>query len=248
MQLKEIVDYIHETLEVSRFRDYCPNGLQVEGRAEIRRIVGGVTANQALIDAALARGADAILVHHGWFWKGEEPSIVGIKKQRLQRLLACDVSLLAYHLPLDAHPVLGNNAGLAEVLQLEETFRCGEQGLLSIGLVREPRPLMAWGEWLEGLLAHRPLLIGEPSREIQRVAWCTGSAGSYFSEAIAAGVDAFVTGEISEPLVHLARESGVAYIAAGHHATERFGVQRLGKHLAERFVLDFEFIEVSSPV
>lgn len=248
MRLQELENYIQQTLETSRFRDYCPNGLQVEGGAEINALVSGVTANLALIEAAVEAKADAILVHHGWFWKNEDARIVGIKQRRLALLLKHDISMLAYHLPLDAHPVLGNNAQLALRLGLQLDSNFGDQMLGCLGAAEEELPLSAWQSLLIQKLGHKPLLVGEPNKLISRVAWCSGAAQSYFAEAIALGVDAFVTGEISEPMVHLSRESGVAFIAAGHHATERFGVSALGEDLAQKFGISHCFIDVSSPV
>lgn len=249
MRLLELENYIQQTLETSRFRDYCPNGLQVEGRDNVRLLVTGVTANLALIEEAIKIGADAILVHHGWFWKNEDPRIIGAKRRRLDVLIKQDVSLLAYHLPLDAHPELGNNAQLAARLGLSLESHYGDQSLGCVGVMEAELPLSAWRDFLCSRLAHAPLLIGDPEKPIRRVAWCTGAAQSYFAEAIAmGGIDAFITGEISEPMVHLSRESGVAFIAAGHHATERFGVSALGEHLALRFGIEHRFIDIPSPV
>ena len=248
MQLKSMCDYIHQMLEPWRFRDYCPNGLQIEGRGEVLRLVSGVTANQALIEMAIAAQADAVLVHHGYFWRNEDPCIVGVKKQRLAPWLRHDISLLAYHLPLDAHPELGNNAGLARALGFVEQGRYGEQDLACVGSSGGDMILGEWPAWLEARLGHVPLVVGDLSRKIRRVAWCSGAAQSYFAGAIELGVDAFISGEISEPMVHLARETGVAYIAAGHHATERFGAAALGEHLAARFGISHQFCDVPSPV
>lgn len=248
MRLQELENYIQQTLETSRFRDYCPNGLQVEGKSEINLLVTGVTANLALIETAVELGADAVLVHHGWFWKNEDARIVGIKRRRLALLLENNISLFAYHLPLDAHPELGNNAQLARRLGLTLENVFGDQGLGCLGMVDEVRPLSAWQELLLQKLGHEPLVVGSHDQPIRRVAWCTGAAQSFFNEAIYLGVDAFITGEISEPMVHLSRESGVAYIAAGHHASERYGAQALGEHLAHIFKIDHQFIEISSPV
>ena len=248
MLLIELRDYIESQLEVSRFRDYCPNGIQVEGKPAVQRIASGVTASQRLLEAALDWGADAVLVHHGYFWRGETPAISGSKKQRVARLLAADVSLLAYHLPLDAHPVLGNNAQLASRLGLIEHGRFGEQAIACYGELRSAATLAEWGRVIEQQLSRPPLIIGNPQQPLRRVAWCTGGAQSYFEQAIELGVDAFLTGEISEPQCHLAEESGVAFIAAGHHATERYGVQALGNHLAEHFNLTHQFFDLTVPV
>jgi dinuclear metal center YbgI/SA1388 family protein len=248
MKREELVSYLDELLEPGKYRDYCPNGLQVEGRDEVRRIVTGVTASQALLDAAVARGADTILVHHGYFWKGEDGRVTGMRRRRLGALIEHDINLLAYHLPLDAHPVLGNNAQLAARLGWLADGRFGEQDIAWQGVLAEPAALAELAGKVAQTLGRTPLVIGDPQRTIRRIAWCSGGAQGYFEQAIALGVDAFLSGEISEQTVHLARESGVAYLAAGHHATERGGVMALAGHLAERFGLDCEFVDVDNPV
>lgn len=250
MQRTELQRYLDELLDAARFRDYCPNGLQVEGRAEIRRVVFGVSASLALIVRAIGAGADAIVVHHGWFWRGEDGRVTGTRKTRLARLLEHDINLFAYHLPLDAHPELGNNAQLARLMGWQAERRFAEQDIGCIGRRVAGGPVSA--ARLAGQLGERlgraPLLIGDGEREIARIAWCTGGAQSMFEQAIEAGAEVFVSGEISEQTVHLARESGVPYIAAGHHATERYGVQALAAHLAERRGLHCEFVDIDNPV
>ena len=248
MKREELVSYLDRLLEPTKFKDYCPNGLQVEGRGEVGRIVAGVTASQALLDAAVARGADAILVHHGYFWKGDDGRVTGIRRQRLGTLINHDINLLAYHLPLDAHPEFGNNAQLALGLDWLPEARFGEQDIAWLGRLAEPADLATVSGNVERLLGRVPLVIGEAGWPVRRIAWCTGGAQGYFEQAIALGVDAYVSGEISEQTVHLARESGVAYIAAGHHATERGGVQALAAHLREKFGLDCEFVDIENPV
>ncbi len=244
-----LTQYLNELLKPEGFKDYCPNGLQVEGREEIRRLVCGVTANQALLDLAIAEQADAILVHHGWFWRGETGVITGIKRNRLKTLLANDINLYAYHLPLDAHPALGNNVGLAKAAGWQQTGVFGDQGLGCIGIPEAPATVATLAANLEKFLGRPPFVLAESlDKPIGRIAWCTGGAQSYFEAAIAAGADAFVTGEVSEPMVHLARETGVAYIAAGHHATERFGVQALGEVIAAHFGIGVRYLDVDSPV
>lgn len=248
MHRDELTRYLEQLLEASRFRDYCPNGLQVEGRAQISRVVTGVTASLALIEQAVAGGADAILVHHGYFWRGEDARVVGARRARLSVLLAHDINLYAYHLPLDAHPLLGNNAQLALRLGLRELGRAGEQDVLCWG---EPVAEITAGEFarhIESRLARVPLFIGEPTRLVRRIAWCTGAGQSYFDQALALGVDAFLTGEISEQQVHAARESGVAFFAAGHHATERYGIQAVGERLAVDLGLSHRHIDIPNPV
>ena len=248
MHRTELDAYLDQYLEVARFRDYCPNGLQVEGRESVRRIVSGVTASAALLKAAIDAQADAVLVHHGYFWRGEDVRIVGIRRSRIALLLEHDVNLYAFHLPLDAHPEVGNNAALARVLGFTVSGRFGEQDLGFHGSVHDAVTLGALASDIEARLGRAPLVIGDPSRNVQRIAWCTGAAQGYLEDAVRLGVDAFVSGEISEQTVHLARESGVAYIAAGHHATERYGVQALGAHLAARFQLEHRFIDIPNPV
>ncbi|HLP98587.1 MAG TPA: Nif3-like dinuclear metal center hexameric protein [Sideroxyarcus sp.] len=248
MRLLELRDYIESELAVSRFRDYCPNGMQVEGRAEVSRIATGVTASQAVLEEAIAWGADAILVHHGYFWRGEDAVITGVKKRRVALLLRHDVSLLAYHLPLDAHPLLGNNAQLAERLGLVVEGCFGEQDIACRGVLRQPQTLQQFALHIQSTLQRAPLVIGRADANIGRIAWCSGGGQGYFEQAIALGVDAFLTGEVSEQNVHVAQETGVAFIAAGHHATERYGVQALGEHLAARFGLAHRFFDQDNPV
>jgi dinuclear metal center YbgI/SA1388 family protein len=249
VELQELVSFTDDLLEVERFRDYCPNGLQVEGRPEIRRLVTGVTACQPLLDAALAVGADAILVHHGYFWRGEDVTLTGIRRRRLKTLLEHDISLLAYHLPLDAHPLYGNNVQLAARLGFEVAGRFGPEQP-AIGLHgRLPAPLKgeALAQHLREVLEQTPLHI-TADRPIRTLAWCSGAAQGYIEDAIRLGVDAYLTGEASEQTVHVARENGIHFFAAGHHATERYGVQALGDHLAAQFGLEQEFIDVPNPV
>lgn len=248
MKREELTRYLDDLLDSARFRDYCPNGLQVEGSAEVRRIVAGVTASQLLVDTAIARGADTLLVHHGWFWRGEDGRITGWRKARLQALLGKDINLLAYHLPLDGHAEFGNNAQLARRLGWTVEGRFGEQDIGWQGRAAEATTLVELARNIRVELGREPLVIGDERRPLQRVAWCSGGAQSLFEQAIAQGVDVYVTGEISEQNVHLARESGVAYIAAGHHATERYGVQALAAHVAERFGLACEFVDIDNPV
>ena len=248
MRREELVSYLDRLLEPAKFRDYCPNGLQVEGRGEVQRIVAGVTASQALLDAAVEWQTDAILVHHGYFWKGDDGRITGLRRQRLGTLINHDINLLAYHLPLDAHPELGNNAQLAMRLGWLPEGRFGEQDIAWSGRLAEPCELDVLVSKVTQVLGREPLVIGQDCRPIRRIGWCSGGAQGYFEQAIALGVDAYVSGEISEQTVHLARESGVAYLAAGHHATERYGVEALALHLAERFGLDCTFIDVANPV
>jgi dinuclear metal center YbgI/SA1388 family protein len=248
MHREELRAYLDKLLEIARFRDYCPNGLQVEGRAEVRRIVCGVTASQALLDEAVRLAADAVLVHHGWFWKSEDSRITGIRRKRMATLIGGDLNLFAYHLPLDAHPDLGNNAELARRAGWRIEGRFAEQEIGFIGAPGEGATAATIAATLETQLGRAVMVIGAVDRPVARLAWCSGGAQGMFDEAIQAGADCFVSGEISEQTVHLARESGVPYIAAGHHATERFGVMALGKHLHEKFGLDCPFVDIDNPV
>ncbi len=243
----ELARHLDGLLESDRFKDYGPNGLQVEGREEIRHIVCGVTASLALIDAAIAARADAILVHHGLFWRGQDGRIIGWMKQRLARLLAHDINLFAYHLPLDAHPVLGNNAQLGRQFGWQADARFGDQNLGFAGLLVAPLSLEELTVQMGAVLGRGIVAVPGDGRALRRVAWCTGGAQGYFETAIAAGADVYVTGEISEPQAHYAAETGVAYIAAGHHATERYGVQAVAAEAAGALGLTQQFIDIPNP-
>lgn len=249
--LRDVLALLDRTLEPGRFSDYCPNGLQVEGRTEVRKVVTGVTASLALIDAAIERGADAILVHHGYFWKGEEARITGMKRARLKKLLDHDVSLLAYHLPLDAHPVLGNNAQLAKVLGLvvDGPLEPGNpRSIGNTGVLPVPMSASAFAEHIASRLGRAPQLIAGGPAEIRRIGFCTGGAQGYIDQAIALGVDAYLSGEISEPTVHAARECGIHYFACGHHATERYGIKALGEFLQQETGIAVTFVDIDNPV
>lgn len=247
IQRTDLLAHFDALLQPERFKDYGPNGLQVEGKAAIRHIVSGVTASRALIEAAIADNADAIFVHHGLFWKGMDGRITGWMKERIRLLLAHDISLFAYHLPLDAHPALGNNAqlGLQLGVQFDSTF--GEQAL---GMVGDAQFASADAlvRHVQHVLGRTAICVsGAPEKPIRRLAWCTGGAQGFFEAALAAGADAFVTGEISEPQAHLARETGSTFIAAGHHATERFGAPAVAAHVAQQLGLSHRFIEIENP-
>lgn len=251
VSLKELESELTQVLKPELFNDYCPNGLQVEGRSQVEKIVSGVTACQALIEAAAEQQADLILVHHGYFWRGEDQAITGIKKSRIETLLKNEISLMAYHLPLDAHAELGNNVQLAKVLDLEIEGELVKQNNLALGLtgrVREPLGFVEFQQVLTEKLGRQPLGIEGRSDKIETVAWCTGAAQNYIELAIELGVDAYITGEVSESTVHIARETGLHFFSAGHHATERYGVQALGSYLANRFGLQHQFIDIDNPV
>ncbi len=237
-------------LQVARFRDYCPNGLQVEGRREIKRLITGVTACQLLLDEAVRLDADAILVHHGYFWRGEDMRVIGQKFKRLKTLIENGISLFAYHLPLDSHSSMGNNAQLAQVLGLQAQGRFGEDDIAWIGTSasNEMRTVADLAAIVERKLGRVPTVIGDLNQELDQVAWCTGAAHSMLGNAIEAGAKVFISGEISEPTVHLAREAGVVYMACGHHATERYGVQALGRFVEEQFGIEQQFVDIANPV
>ena len=250
-QLHELVNYCTNLLQVQDYQDYCPNGLQVGGRPEVRRLVSGVTASLALIEAAVEAGADAILVHHGWFWNGEDPRVVGMKQRRLQPLLCNGISLIAYHLPLDGHPELGNNALLGQLLGIVPEGRFGKGpagGIAAYGMLEAAVDSGAFATLIEQRLGRRPLHIAGSGRPLRRVGWCSGAAQGWIEQAAALGLDAFISGEISEHTVHAARELGIDYFAAGHHATERYGVQALGEKLSQEFDLNHTFIDIDNPV
>lgn len=248
VKINELNHYTQQLLQVARFKDYCPNGLQVEGRSEVKKIVTGVTASMALLEAAQQVGADLILVHHGYFWRGEAPELVGIKRKRIKFLLQHDINLMAYHLPLDAHAEFGNNVQLGKLLGLEPQNYAGADDLIAYAELATGLPLAAMTTLLERRLGRSVLTIGDAAQVIKKVAWCTGAAQGYIDQAIAQGADLYISGEISEQTVHQSLETSVAYISAGHHATERYGVQALGKHLAEKFNLEHEFMDIHNPV
>jgi len=248
MRRDELRSYLDRFLEAESYRDYCPNGLQVEGRSEVRRVVCGVSASQALLDEAVRRDADAIVVHHGWFWRGEDGRVTGVRKSRLATLLGHDINLFAYHLPLDAHSELGNNAQLARRMEWHIEGRFGEQDIGFLGSPAQASTAADIAAVLERELARAMLVVGAVDRPVTRLAWCSGAAQGWFEHAIDAGADCYISGEISEQTVHLARESGVPYISAGHHASERYGVMAVGEHLREQFGLDCQFVDIDNPV
>ncbi|MDX9875178.1 MAG: Nif3-like dinuclear metal center hexameric protein [Spongiibacteraceae bacterium] len=247
--LTHLVAEAQQLLQPERFNDYCPNGLQVEGRPEVQLLVTGVTASQALLEAALDAGADAILVHHGYFWKNEPAAIVGMKRRRLGLLLQNEISLLAYHLPLDAHPELGNNAQLARVLGIRMTggLQPTEPSVGNVGELLRPSSAGEFAAHVGAQLGRPPLLVEGGDHPIRTIAWCSGGAQGYIEQAAARGVDAYLTGEVSEQTVHAARELGIHFIAAGHHATERYGARAVGEWLAGRLGIEHRFIDIDNP-
>lgn len=250
VSLSHLVAEADRVLRPDLFQDYCPNGLQVEGRSDVARLVTGVTACQALLERAIALEADAVLVHHGYFWRGEPAVVTGMKQRRLALLLQHGISLIAYHLPLDAHPEVGNNAQLARRLDIRPTGglqRGAEHPIGNVGELVRPSTPAEFGAHVATRLARPPLVVPAGDHLIRTIAWCTGGAQGYLTQAAERGVDAFLTGEVSEPTVHEARELGVHFIAAGHHATERYGVQALGELLAQRFDIEHTFVDIDNP-
>lgn len=248
--LLELVTYCNNLLQIGEYQDYCPNGLQVEGRSAIGRLVSGVTASQALLDVAVERGADAVLVHHGWFWNGEEQRVVGMKRRRLGTLLINDIGLIAYHLPLDGHPELGNNAQLGALLGVAVEGRFGrgpDGGIAAYGSLPQALSAVALSAHIDQRLGRPPLHIDGGGGPLRRIGWCSGGAQGWIEQAAALGLDGFISGEISEQTVHAARELGIHYFAAGHHATERYGVRALGAHLAQKYAIDHEFVDIDNP-
>jgi len=248
IERKVLLNYMHELLNAEKFNDYAPNGLQVEGALQVEKIVTGVTANKALIEAAVNIGADTILVHHGYFWLNEDPRIIGMKKQRIELLLKHNVNLISYHLPLDAHPTLGNNAQLGKLMEVAIDGYAGKGNLVAYGHLEKAISTSDFAKFLKSKLNRLPLVVGPHQKSIKSIAWCTGATQSYLQVAIDLGVDAFVSGEISEQTTHMALENNIVYFSAGHHATERYGVQALGAHLAEKFGISHQFIEIENPV
>ncbi len=246
----ELKTYLDGLLRVNEISDYCPNGLQVEGKGNIQKVVTGVTASQALIDKAIDVNADAILVHHGYFWKGETQAITGMKKKRIAALLANDINLYGYHLPLDVHPEYGNNRQLGDLLQIEN-IRAATQikpvGVVMLGELAEPMSASTLQEKLQRLLGRQVLVETTEGCTLKSIAWCTGGGQGFIESAVELGVDGFITGEISEQTIHTAREMNISFFAAGHHATERYGIKALGEHIKEHFAIDVEFIDIPNP-
>lgn len=251
VELNSLISWCNDTLQSHAFKDYCPNGLQVEGKAQVHKIVTAVTASQAVIDATIAAQADALLVHHGYFWKGEPAPLTGMKGARIKKLMQHDISLIAYHLPLDAHPLLGNNAALADLLDIEITGALDPseaKPVGNIGRIAAALDILSFQQHLEQKLQRKVLHLPGKTARIQKVGFCTGGAQDFLYKAAEQGCDAYISGEVSERTFHEAAELGVHYFACGHHATERGGVQRLGKALAKQFNLIENFIDFDNPV
>lgn len=246
LQLEKI---INEKLESNGIKDYVPNGLQVEGRSEVKHIVAGVTASLELIECALERNADALLVHHGYFWKSESPLIRGMKYERIKKLIEGGINLYAYHLPLDLHPELGNNAQLAALWEIENVAPIStDNPLVLTGDLAEAVDVVSFAKMIKHTLGREPFVEASGPKLIKRVAWCSGAAQDALEEVAMQGYDAFITGEVSERTIYIARELGIHFFSAGHHATERAGVAKLGEWLAEHYDLEVEFIDIHNPI
>jgi len=248
--LQDIVSYTNSYLQIDQFADYCPNGLQVEGQSEVGKLATAVTASLAVIERAIEWGAQCLLVHHGYFWKNEQAMIAGMKKQRIQKLLQADLSLLAYHLPLDAHPVVGNNVKIAQILgitQLEPLQKHSKMPIGNVGMLAQPVDIVEFVDYCEQQLDRNVIVVNSGPGQVQRIAFCTGGAQHLITDAVDCQADVYLTGEISEQTTHIARECGLHFIAAGHHATERYGVQALAAHLADHFGLEHRFFDETNP-
>ncbi len=249
IEIEKLIDYTNDLLQIELFKDYCPNGLQVQGKSLIKKIVSGVSACQALIDATIAAKADLLLVHHGFFWKGEAEPIVGMKAKRIGALMRNNINLLSYHLPLDGHLTLGNNSQLGKLLNIPNPQAMKIESIPNLFWMGEYPKHYSLAQFI-GLLEkqlNRKPLVEAINKTIKKVGWCTGGAQDYIHYAITYGCDTFLTGEVSERTIHIARENNINFISAGHHATERYGVNALANHLAEKFQLEHQFIEIENP-
>lgn len=247
MRKQDLIESLNTLLHPELFRDYAPNGLQVEGKDEIKRIVTAVSATQNVIDRAVQLQADALLVHHGWFWRGENPAIVATKYKRLKTLMSAEINLIAYHLPLDAHETLGNNAQMAALLNAQDIVLGGEGNFIWSGKIA-PVSVQELAQCLEKALNRKPLVLGDASIKVERLAWCSGSAENFFEAAIAMGAQAYISGEATERTTHLARESEVPFLVCGHHATERLGIRALGDWIEEKHGLECIFVDDDNPI
>jgi len=248
---KKLTNYLNELLKPWQMKDYCPNGLQVEGKEQIETMVTGVTASQALVDAAIEAKADAIFVHHGYFWKSEDECITGMKKRRLKALLDHNINLYAYHLPLDVQPTYGNNVQLAQRLNIHVQRSLepwNKQCVALKGKLETPMSLQQFSDLVCHQLDRKPFVNAGGEHPIETIACCTGGGQHYIDSAANQGIDAFLSGEASEQTVHVSNEMGIHFIAAGHHATERYGAQSIGQHLAEKYEIEVEFIDIDNPI
>lgn len=250
-QLHDILEWCNQSLKTAEFKDYAPNGLQIEGKSEIRKILCAVTASQQAIDAAIEHQADLLLVHHGYFWKGEPYPITGMRGKRIKSLIQNDISLVAYHLPLDAHPVLGNNAAIADILGLQEITALDpneRNPIGNIGYLAQPLSAIAFKNLLSEKLGFDTIHLAAEKTSIQKIGFCTGAAQDFITKAAEQGCDAYLSGEVSERTYYEAQELNIHYFACGHHATERYGVQRLGKAICEQFGIEYSYFELNNPI
>ena len=250
-KLQDIIQWCDQTLKSTEFKDYAPNGLQIEGKTEVRKILAAVTASQDAIDAAIRENADLLLVHHGYFWKGEAYPITGMRGKRIKSLIQHDISLLAYHLPLDSHPSLGNNAAIADLLELEriETLDPSERHPIgNIGYLNQPMPVEEFKKFVSEKLKFDVTHLPADKNMIEKVGFCTGGAQDFIVKAAEQGCDAYISGEVSERTFYEAKELGIHYFACGHHATERYGVQRLGQAISEQFDIEYVYFELNNPI
>ncbi|AWL28379.1 Nif3-like dinuclear metal center hexameric protein [Acinetobacter defluvii] len=250
-KLSEIIQWCDGTLKAAEFKDYAPNGLQIEGKTEVNKILCAVTASQTAIDAAIEQKADLLLVHHGYFWKGEPYPITGMRAKRIKALIQHDISLVGYHLPLDAHPVLGNNAAIAEILALEniEALDPSERNPIgNIGYLKQPMSPEAFRALLTEKLGFDTIHLPASTTQVQKIGFCTGGAQDYIEKAAQQACDAYISGEVSERTFYQAQELNVHYFACGHHATERYGVQRLAQAISEQFNIEYSYFELNNPI
>ncbi len=250
-KLQDIIQWCDQTLKSPEFKDYAPNGLQIEGKTEVRKILAAVTASQDAIDAAIRENADLLLVHHGYFWKGEAYPITGMRGKRIKSLIQHDISLLAYHLPLDSHPSLGNNVAIADLLRLEriEALDPSERHPIgNIGYLNQPMPVEEFKKFVSEKLKFDAIHLPADKNMIEKVGFCTGGAQDFIVKAAEQGCDAYISGEVSERTFYEAKELGIHYFACGHHATERYGVQRLGQAMSEQFDIEYVYFELNNPI
>ncbi|WP_374252703.1 Nif3-like dinuclear metal center hexameric protein [Acinetobacter brisouii] len=250
-QLQDILQWCDQTLISSEFKDYAPNGLQIEGKAEVKKIVCAVTASLDAIDAAIEAQADLLLVHHGYFWKGEPAPITGMRGARIKKLIQHDISLVGYHLPLDAHPSLGNNAAIAELLELENIQALNPNDrhpIGNIGYLKQAVSAEAFKQQLSDVFNREIIHLPSTTEKIQKIGFCTGAAQDFITQAAEQGCDAYISGEVSERTFYEARELNVHYFACGHHATERYGVQRLAQALSKQFDVEAIYYEQGNPI
>ena len=249
--LNEIIQWCDQTLKSHEFKDYAPNGLQIEGTSEVKKILCAVTASQTAIDAAVAYGADLLLVHHGYFWKGEPYPITGMRGKRIKSLIQHDISLVGYHLPLDSHPTIGNNAAIADLLELEhiQALDPNERNPIgNIGYLKSAMSPEVFKQFASEKLGFDAIHLPADKTSIQKVGFCTGGAQDYIKKAADQDCDAYISGEVSERTFYEAQELNVHYYACGHHATEKYGVQRLAKAISEQFNIEYSYFELNNPI